>query len=136
MSAAAEAAHEKWFAQHALDCASHFVVGAKVYRTRFSRIEEGVVRRVSRCKITSGGSTEECDGGEYPYYVAEFGRDWEGQTHAWKFFWVKNDATKVLLTEVRSRIEAKRREICELEALVTTLDIDLKAAGEGKRDDP
>lgn len=97
-------------------CAHHFVVGATVYRARYDRVETGVVKRVSRCRIR-GISPEECDGGEYPYYVAQFGSDWDAQTYAWRFFWDEAHARHALVEELQRRIAVKRREIQELEAL-------------------
>lgn len=122
MSRAAEEQAERWFVQQEKDDARDFVVGATVYRAAFDRIEEGVVRRVSRCDIPpgGGGNVERADG-KHPYYVAQFRSDWVDQTYAWRWFAREEQARADLIRIVGGRIEDKRREIRELEALVARL---------------
>lgn len=128
MSKVAEDAHAKWFAQHEIECARDLVVGAKVYRANYDRIEEGVVIRVSRCHISEfgNGSPEERDNGEHPYYVAEFpGGGWhsyEGQVYQWKFFTNLTDARKNLISQLRHRIEDHHRDVKKLEKLIASLE--------------
>lgn len=121
MSAKAEAAHAAWFAQHSVDCAAHFVVGAKAYRAAWDQVEEGVVQRVSRCTISNNGSATESESGNYPLYVAQFRHDWVEQTFAWRFFWSEADARKDLVRKLQGRIEENRTEIQKLEKQIAVL---------------
>lgn len=121
MSRAAELAYEKWHQQHEVECARDLVVGAVVYRAMYDRIEEGVVRRVSRCNIRSNGNAIECENGEHgtsPYYVAQFGRDWVDQTYQWRWFFDRKKAQAELVRELRRNIEHERSKIAKWEALI------------------
>lgn len=124
MSKAAEEAHEKWFAQHQIECERDLVVGATVYRPTWDSVEEGVVRRVARCNNSKfgGGSPIEAENGEHPYYVAEFASEWVGQIYQWKFFATEAGARKQLVHEIHHRIADHRRDIQKWEALISALE--------------
>jgi hypothetical protein len=115
--------HERQEAEQQRKDAAELVVGATVYRARYDRVETGVVRRVSRAKVTSSGGTEEDEHGEYPYYVAQFGGrgDWDGQTHSWKWFAQKERARRDLARQICNRIEERQREIKRLEGMLSQL---------------
>jgi hypothetical protein len=133
VSRAAEESEARWFAQHKLDCAKHFVVGAQVYRAGWDCIEKGVVRRVVRCRIPKySGDPIECEDGDHMLYIAQFGEghglgSWVDQTFAYRFFWSEADARRDLLRNLRGRISEKQREIQELNKLVASFSVVLNA---------
>lgn len=132
MSLAAERAHEERFLRHLEECKRDIVVGAKVYRAAWDRIEEGVVRRVSKCRFRStwgGGDFVEDETGDHDFYVAQFGGDasghggeWVEQTYQWRWFIDVEKAKKELVRQLRSRIEVKRHDIERLEAIIATME--------------
>lgn len=124
MSRAAERAFEEQFKKHLEDCARDLVVGATVYRAGYDCVEEGVVRRVSKCKFTSfpySGGPYECDDGDTPYYVAQFRHDWVGQTYQWQWFFDRAEAVKKLVEKLRERVEKNKAEVRRWEALIAEL---------------
>ena len=128
MSRKAEEAADRQFALDAIEDAKHFVVGAKVYRAAWERIEEGVLRKVERCHIRANGNLVEDVRGDHARYVAQFGGsspyngDWVEQTYAWKFFWSEAGARKALVSQLHRRINEKLVDIRRWEALITEIE--------------
>ena len=136
MSRAAEEAHEKWFLQHLSECARDLVVGAKVYRVNYNRIEEGEVVRVSTCDYHTsfGGSTiliERHDGkGSNPYYVARFRSTYEEHEWQWRWFFKKTDAQQELIKQARDKLKELQRDMERWEDLIATTKAELNEATE------
>lgn len=120
VSRAAEEEFKAQFAKHLEECARDLVVGATVYRAAWDGIEEGVVRRVSKCYFGFGGSGpyEDEEKGTSPLYVAQFRSDWVEQTYQWRWFFDPAKAREELVRELRLRIENNRRAIARWEALI------------------
>lgn len=117
-----DAEYARQFEQHLADCARDLVLGAKVYRARYGRIEEGVVDHVGRCRIDSGGNVRPDDAGAHAYYgakgVGPWPQEWDGQTYQWRWFFRLADARKELVREAKRRIEDMRVDIAKQEALI------------------
>lgn len=123
MSRAAELAYELQIQREDEENARIIVVGTVVYRPGWADIEEGVVRRVSRCDLDLGGNVQEREGGKYPYYVAQFKYDWVGQTSQFKWFTDRAKACNDLVKTFHSRIDEKRLEIERWEKLIETFSV-------------
>lgn len=122
MSRQAEEAYERSRKAHDEECQRVLVLGAKVYRARWDRIEEGKVRRLDRVRFDSDGREVEDLTGPYTRYVACFGSDWEGQTYQWKWFHRIDDAKRELAKQLRDRAKDKRQEADRWDALAATYE--------------
>lgn len=124
MSRLAEEAFDRRLVSDRAECERDLVVGAKVWRARSDRIEEGVVRRVEIGRFLSNGDFVASASGHARNYVASFGAsgygpgDWESQTYQWRFFLDKRRAHADLVRQLRRRVEEYQREIKKWEALM------------------
>ena len=88
---------------------STMVVGAKVYRARWDRVEEGFIRRVEPAHVHESPIPAR-------KYVAEFPQPplaqgaWEDQHYQCKFFTDRARAVKALVREMRDRAEKLERD--------------------------
>lgn len=122
MSRANDEAHDRWFAQHLIECAGRFVVGAQVYRPKWDGIDTGRVCKVSRCRLDASGRPVESKHGEHVLYIALFGTsDYEMQTWAHRFFWDETSARKELIKLLRDRAKEKRCEADKIDELIAQL---------------
>lgn len=123
MSRQAEAAYGKWRTLHEKECLRDLVIGARVYRAYWDRIEEGEVCRISRVGYTSDGREYEDKSGPYTCYHANFRGTYESQTHQWKWFFKIADAERDLVRQLRRRAEDSRRDAAKWEDLAATFDV-------------
>lgn len=93
-------------------------VGTTVYRAAYDTVQEGTVRRVARTDGKNTIYSERADG-EYMWFVAQFGSDWEGQTDQYKWFADIARARVRLVEQLRRRIEDLRRDIQRAETLIS-----------------
>lgn len=122
MSIEAEKAHERWMTIHEEECKRDLIIGAKVYRANWDRIEEGEVVRISRVRYTSDGREYEDKTGPYICYHASFRYDHESQTYQWKWFYKIEDAKRDLAKKLRRRAEESRRDAVKCEDMAATYD--------------
>lgn len=125
MSRAAEEAHERWFEAHLKECVRDLVVGVKVYRVGYDKVEEGEMMRISRARRQNWNNLVEDPNGPHIVYYAHFSDGaygWEMQTWQYIFFFRREDAQKKLAQQLRERAKDLRRDADKWEALATTLD--------------
>ena len=127
LSKQAEEAYEKWRAAHDEECRRDLVIGAKVYRAEYGRIEEGEVIAIDRIRYTDGifdnGREVDDPNGPYTRYTACFGPgQWERQTYQWRFFYNINDARKKLAKDLRERAKDARRDADRWDAMAATFE--------------
>jgi len=123
MSRQHEEAYEKWRAVHDEECRRDLVVGARVYRAEWDRIEEGTIERIDRVRFDYDAREVEDPDGPYPRYFACFGPGrWESQTFQWKWFFRIEDAKKDLIKKLRDRAKDRRDEADKWDALAATFE--------------
>lgn len=124
MSHQADEAHARQFDAHLAECERDLVVGAKVYRAAYDRIEEGEVRRIDRVRYGSTWENHreiEDPNGPYARYHAEFGSGdrWESQIYQWKWFFRREDAAKRLAEKLTEHATDLRAQADRWDALAS-----------------
>jgi hypothetical protein len=120
MSKKAEEAYEAWFKGHLEECARVLVVGARVYRANYNRIEEGEVRKIDRVRFTANREEEDPNGPVIRYWASFNDHNiWESQTYQWKWFFRREDAQKDLVQRARDRAKDLRAEADRWDALAS-----------------
>ena len=127
MSRANELAYEKWRTTHDEECRRDLVIGARVYRAGYDKIEEGEVKRIDRVRYVesyfSCPQEVEDPSGPYTRYTACFGANsWESQTYQWRFFFKIEDARKDLVKKLRERAKDRRVDADRFDALAATFE--------------
>lgn len=126
MSRQHEEAYARWRKTHDEECQRDLLVGAKVYRPAYDRIEEGTVERIDHVRYTSDAHEIEDPDGPYTRYFACFGPGrWESQTFQWRWFYKVEDAKKLLARQLRERAEGHRRDADKCDALAASIEIEL-----------
>jgi hypothetical protein len=124
MSAAAERRFEEKMKRVEAQDKKDFVVGAKVYRAGYDKVEEGEVVNVFPCRINSRGDPVEDPSGPHTAYCARFGVGLSGfelQTYHWKFFIKASVARAKLVYEMRCRVEDTQRSLVLLNEKIEAL---------------
>ena len=124
-------AHEKWFEAHIEECRRDLVIGARVYRAGYDKIEEGTVRRIERIRYDYEYHEVEDPNGPYTRYIACFGFEWESQTTQYKFFYRVEDARKKLAEKLRDRAKDARQEADRWDALASTYETPILEVSDG-----
>lgn len=126
MSRQNEEAYEKWRKVHDEECRRDLVIGAKVYRAGYDKVEEGEVKSIARVRYVESyfGSPREVEDPEglYTRYTACFGSDWEHQTYQWAFFFNIADARKTLAQKLRDRAKEHRDDAARCDALAASFE--------------
>lgn len=135
MSLAAERAHAARQAAEIAENERVIVPGLKVYRAQYDKIEEGTVRRVSRCDGQGTIYSERPDG-KYPYFVAQFGGhgehggEWRGQTLQYEWHVKRSDAQRKLVYRMRDHVADLKKQIARYEGLIVQHEAEIAASGE------
>lgn len=104
---------DRWFKKEIEECERNLVVGTKVWRPGWDKLEEGVVIRVDRVRVTEAGDPVTDENGDRRYFVAEF-KDhdrYESQTYRWKFFDTERAAWARFAELAERRLDNAKREV-------------------------
>lgn len=124
MSAAAERRYEERFRLVDAKAKETLVLGAKVWRAGYDKVEEGKVIRVFPCRLNGHGDPIEDPAGLHICYGAEFydHQRYEQQTYPWKFFAKESVARWRLVRDLKSRAEEYRLKILGIEEQMKVLE--------------